>query len=210
MTSITISPTLVAELHRDLDRPHAFAAERVGFLVCESTMANGAWTITAQRYVAIPDDEYESNPRVGACVSSSAFRRLRAAAHMSPVSIFHVHRHDHHGTPGFSAVDVHENKRFIPDFVNVRPELPHGAIVFSLDSASAVFSGPGQTQLARAGVNLQKSHSQAELHHGQPTQSSKLPRGNVGSDHQENDRSSHWIVRWWFACVAAVSAYWRR
>ena len=86
----------------------------------------------------------------------------------------------------------------------VRPALPHGAIVFSLDSASVIFLRSGQTQLGRAGVNLQKHHSRAELHHGRPTQSSKLPQGNVGSDHQELDRSSHWTVRWRLACVAGV------
>jgi hypothetical protein len=51
------------------------------------------------------------------------------------VAIFHIHLHHHRGTPRFSATDLQENPKFIPDFFNVAPHLPHGAIVLSLDSA---------------------------------------------------------------------------
>ena len=210
MISITISPKLIAEVHLDLNRPHDFAAERVGFLVCESVTVNGTWCITAERYLPVPDDEYEDNPDVGACISSGAFRRLRATAHMNPVSIFHVHRHDHHGKPGFSTVDIRENNRFIPDFVNVRPELPHGAIVFSFDSASAVLVKPGLTRLETVSVRLPAPYSQPEPHHDKPTQSPELSRENVGGNHSEHGRSRHWFVRWWLARIAAVSTHWRR
>jgi hypothetical protein len=46
-----------------------------------------------------------------------------------------VHMHDHLGLPGFSKVDVEEYMKFVPDFFNAVPAMPHGAIVLSRDRA---------------------------------------------------------------------------
>jgi hypothetical protein len=43
--------------------------------------------------------------------------------------------HGHNGLPGFSRVDVTESKKFVPDFFNVAPMMPHGIIVLSHDRA---------------------------------------------------------------------------
>jgi hypothetical protein len=46
-----------------------------------------------------------------------------------------VHIHDHSGRPGFSFVDERSMREFVPGFFNVCPSCPHGAMVFSRDSA---------------------------------------------------------------------------
>ena len=51
------------------------------------------------------------------------------------IALFHVHSHGGRGFPQFSGVDIRENAKFIPDFFKVAPQMPHGAIVLSSDSA---------------------------------------------------------------------------
>ncbi len=52
--------------------------------------------------------------------------------------MFHVHLHAHKGATNFSDVDVESNRKLIPDFFNVTSNMPHGAIVFSLDKGKGV------------------------------------------------------------------------
>jgi hypothetical protein len=127
--------SLLINIHHDLDRPHKFAAERVGFVSCEyRTTQSGDIELLAQEYHPVEDDYYIDDSRVGAMMGSSAIRAALQFAYQKPVSMFHIHRHEHRGIPKFSFVDTRENSRFIPDFWKVRSGFPHGAIVLSFDS----------------------------------------------------------------------------
>ncbi|WP_244103922.1 hypothetical protein [Burkholderia ambifaria] len=210
-TTITIREELLKQIHEDLHRRHPFAAERVGFITCRSSRISDAWQLTAMHYEAVADSEYIDDPTVGASVSGAAFRRLMMRAHAEPLSVFHVHRHDHRGTPNFSSVDRRENARFVPDFLIVRPELPHGAVVLSYDDARAHVWDPLESerpiaaQLCISGVPNKQG-----AQHEQSTQQAELSGADVGRAFAGGLRRCHWVVRWWLACVAAVSAYWRR
>lgn len=127
--------SLLVKIHHDLDRPHKFAAERVGFVSCNyRAIQSGNIELLAQGYYPVADNHYIDDPRVGAMMGSSAIRAALQLAYQKPVSMFHIHRHEHHGSPRFSPVDTRENARFIPDFWKVRSDFPHGAIVLSFDS----------------------------------------------------------------------------
>lgn len=126
---------LLLAIHADLDRPHKFAAERVGFISCEASQStSGDVALIAKHYSPVADDHYLDDPRVGAMMGPAAIRTALQFAYQHPVSMFHIHRHDHRGNPRFSPVDIRENARFIPDFWKVRPNQPHGAIVLSFNS----------------------------------------------------------------------------
>ena len=51
------------------------------------------------------------------------------------VGMFHVHAHDHFGVPRPSITDTEESEKFVPDFFNVTPSMPHGIIILSKDQA---------------------------------------------------------------------------
>jgi hypothetical protein len=53
--------------------------------------------------------------------------------------IFHVHRHDHHGQPRFSGIDVKSLLEFLPAFARIHPEQVHGALLFSQTEIRAVY-----------------------------------------------------------------------
>lgn len=126
---------LADNIRLDLERPHAFAAERVGFISCRAGRVNDGLVLLAHQYHPVEDGDYVDNPHVGAMMGSAAIRKALQYAYTNEVGMFHVHQHPHAGLPGFSRLDAKEISKFAPDFFHVRPAMPHGAIVLSLDSA---------------------------------------------------------------------------
>jgi hypothetical protein len=138
----------LGRVRRDLHRPHRFAAERVGFLVCRAgRLVDGGLVILAAGYDPVSDEHYVDDPSVGAMMGPAAIRKALERAYnggAEDLSLFHVHMHGHCGRTGFSEVDDRESRRFVPDFFNVAPAMPHGAIVLSLDQAVGLcWPGPG-------------------------------------------------------------------
>ena len=120
----------------DLRRPHAFARERVGWLRCRVGDApDGGLILLAHDYHPVADGDYVRDESVGAMMGSTAIRKAMQLAVNQDVSIFHVHLHDHDGSTGFSNTDQRETAKFVPDFWHVRPDRPHGAVIFSNDHA---------------------------------------------------------------------------
>jgi hypothetical protein len=98
----------------------------------------GGLVILAAGYHAVEDDDYLDDPRVGAMMGPAAIRKALQRAYnggAQDIGLFHVHMHEHSGMPGFSRVDLTEYMKFVPDFFNAVPAMPHGAIVLSHDRA---------------------------------------------------------------------------
>lgn len=141
-TVFRITQGLLRDIHADLDRPHEFAAERVGFISCRQSALPNGMAILAERYLPVDDQDYVDDPAFGAVVSSWGFRKALSLAYSDAVNIFHVHRHECFGQPGFSRADLAESRKFVPDFWKVRPGVPHGVIVLSHDSAQGLIWDP--------------------------------------------------------------------
>lgn len=123
------------DIRHDLARPHPFAAERVGFISIRAASARGSLILLAEAYHPVAEEEYIDDPRVGAMMGQEAIRKALDIALLQPVGMIHVHMHEHRGRPGYSSIDLSEQVKFVPDFFKVRPEMPHGAVVLSLDRA---------------------------------------------------------------------------
>jgi hypothetical protein len=130
-----ITHALLSNIRIDLQRRHAFAHERVGFIAAGLSAAHNELLILARSYQAVRDDEYLPDSSVGAMMSADAIRRARQWAMNERAAIFHVHTHGGQGLPSFSSTDVRENAKFVPNFVSVAPHSVHGAIVLSDTSA---------------------------------------------------------------------------
>lgn len=130
-----ITRAMLHTIHVDLSRKHCHALERVGFIVSRSAQLPSGQMLLAEEYMPVADEDYVIQQRFGAMISAAAFRKAMQRAYSSEVSIFHVHRHEHKGTPRFSRDDLIESAKFIPDFWNVRPGVPHGTILLSQDAA---------------------------------------------------------------------------
>ena len=124
------------DVKTQLECQHPFAFERVGFLMCRAGLfEEGGIVVLAHSLHKVADDDYLDDPRAGATMGPHAIRKALQAAYNQQASMFHIHLHAHCGKPHFSRIDSEETARFVPDFWNVQPDLPHGAIVFSEDSA---------------------------------------------------------------------------
>jgi len=131
-----ITQRLLAEVKTQLRRPHSFAYERVGFLLCRvGLLDQGGVVILSHSLHDVADEDYVDDQSVGAMMGPGAIRKALQTAYNQKASMFHVHLHLHGGKPHFSGIDEEETAKFVPDFWNVQPDLPHGAIVFSDDSA---------------------------------------------------------------------------
>lgn len=154
---------LEKRLRSDLGRPHAHAAERVGFVTARFGWAGNELLILAHGYQSIPDWKYEVDGTVGARISSAAFRTALETSLTENVGMFHVHLHGHRGLPRPSAVDWSEWARFVPNFWHVRPNLPHGALLLSADAIACWCWYPGRAQpdlvsrISVIGAGLQSS-----------------------------------------------------
>ena len=158
-----ITSRLLGEVKANLERAHPFAAERVGFLLCRpGLLGEDGVVVLSHRLHNVADEDYVDDPSVGAMMGPDAIRKALQVAYNEQASMFHVHLHSHKGKPRFSRIDEKESAKFVPDFWNVRPDLPHGAIVFSDDSAYGKCWIPGQrspeeiSQFAFVGVPMRK------------------------------------------------------
>ncbi|MDB5388768.1 MAG: hypothetical protein JWM11_4414 [Planctomycetaceae bacterium] len=130
-----ITERLRTLIQDDLRRPHRFAAERVGFIACRCGEDSTGLVVVAHDYLPVADEHYLRDNTVGAMMSADAIRGALQHSLTNKVSIFHVHDHGGMGIPGPSRTDTREWANFVPNFWNIQPELPHGALILSDDSA---------------------------------------------------------------------------
>ena len=130
-----ITRRLLQEIRQDLVRPHPFAYERVGFISAALSFAADNMWILARSYRPVADNDYLEDPTVGAMMGPEAIRKALQWAMLERVAIFHVHTHGGRDQPGFSRVDLREQAKFVPNFFQIAPQCPHGAIVLSDTSA---------------------------------------------------------------------------
>lgn len=132
-----ITCTQLKAMRADLERPHEFAYERVGFLFCRfGSLVRGGVVVLALDYVPVSDDDYIPGSGLAAMIGPGAFRKALQRVLTDTVGAFHVHMHPHDGIPWPSGIDRSETAKFVPDFFNVRENVPHGAIILSNDRLS--------------------------------------------------------------------------
>jgi len=150
MTVFKITDDLLIKVKEDLVRQHPFAFERVGFILCRPARINrDGWILFAWDYRPVDDSDYLEDESVGAMMGPGAMRKALQLAYNESFSLVHVHLHNHYGVPQFSRTDNAESERFVPDFWNVRPNLPHGAVVISRDAACGFIWDPKNRKRVR-------------------------------------------------------------
>lgn len=131
---LKINRSLMEAIRRDLSRPHPFASERVGFISANlSSAADDLW-ILVRGYRPVANEDYLRDRSVGAMIGPEAIRKALQWAMSEGVAIFHVHTHCGTGVPDFSDTDLREQARFVPNFFQIAPQCPHGALVLSNNS----------------------------------------------------------------------------
>lgn len=150
--AVRIPRALMQGIRADLARPHAFAAERVGFLFTKlGNRGVGIELLLAVRYEPVPDEKYIDDPRVGARYRPAVQRRLLESALGDGLGVLHVHEHAHLGRPHFSSVDLECVRGMLPSLRAVRSDQGHGALLLSRDSANAMCWMPASSGFSSDG-----------------------------------------------------------
>lgn len=137
--TMKISRQLVLDARGDLDRPHHFALERVGYFVCRpARVSEEHLLLCAYDYFPIADEHYLDDPSAGAMVGPDGLRSAMQVAYSEQASLFHTHLHAHRGTPWFGRYDLEQNHQFVPDMFNVAAGAPHGALIMSFDEIAGL------------------------------------------------------------------------
>lgn len=138
----------------DLKRPHAFAAERVGFALGRiGSLSNGRALVLLTQYHSLPDDQYIDDPTVGAMIDREAMTWAMQAAYYGRATregVFHVHLHDHDGETGMSPTDFREIPKLMPGLQSVGRDAAHGIVILSRNHGSCWVWLPGSTGPVRA------------------------------------------------------------
>lgn len=149
--AIKMRGRLYDEIRCDLERPHPFAFERVGFTFGKiGTAADDGRLVLLTRYHPIPDDHYIDDPTVGARIGPDAMTWAMQAVYHGRATregIFHIHMHGCAGETGMSRTDAREVPAMIPGFQSVGREAAHGIMILSLDHGSAWVRLPGSKDL---------------------------------------------------------------
>lgn len=145
---LRIPAALFREIQRDLQRPHAHADERIGFLSAATGRGqDGEWLLLAKSYEPLADERYVEDETVGARIDGHAIRGAMQRALDTGMGIFHVHMHPHRGVPRFSATDRGDQPRLVDSLASVAPAAPHGMLVLSEDRAHAWVRIPGMADM---------------------------------------------------------------
>lgn len=129
---------LLADIRADLERPHAFAYERVGFLTAGVALAEGDMLMLARAYRPVADEDYVRDPTVGVKIGGAAMRKALQFAYQPRSALLHIHTHGGRGRPDFSGVDLRSGREFVPGFFHTVPRMPHGMLVLSDNSATGM------------------------------------------------------------------------
>jgi len=135
-TTVRIARRLLAEMEDDLNRPHEFARERLGFVFARWAQAAGELVVIPFEYISITDENYIDDARVGAKMNSTAIRAALQATLDRGAACLHVHAH-HPAMPFFGDVDLAEQEKLMPSFLATVPNAPHGALLLYRTGALA-------------------------------------------------------------------------
>jgi hypothetical protein len=116
-----------------LRRPHNFAAERVSFAYGRRGVTKDGEVIVISEIADVDDADYDDDPTVGARINSMAIHKALQRALDLKAAAFHVHIHEHRGTPWFSRVDLRELPDVVRPFGVLVPDQPFGLLLFSDD-----------------------------------------------------------------------------
>ncbi len=123
-------PLLLAAL-ADLERPHPFAGERLGFFSFRQSLDAAEPLLICFEYHSIPDDQYVEDHSVGGRISGEAIQAAMGRAYNTGAGQLWVHTHGRDGMPGISPTDLESGPKVVQSCANAQPNALHAWGVIS-------------------------------------------------------------------------------
>lgn len=115
----------------DLERPHSFAGERLGFFSFRQSLDAAEPLLHCFEYHSIPDDQYVEDYSVGGRIGGEAIRAAMNRAYNTGAGQLWVHTHGRNGMPGVSPTDRESGPKVVQSCANAEPKALHGWGVIS-------------------------------------------------------------------------------
>lgn len=115
----------------DLERPHDFAAERLGFFSFRQSLDRDAPLLLCSEYHPIPDNQYVADHTCGGRIGGKAIQAAMGRSYRTGSGQMWVHTHGRRGYPGASGTDRREGPRVVQSCVNAQPSVLQAWAVIS-------------------------------------------------------------------------------
>lgn len=128
---VKIPRPLLLRALADLERPHPFAAERLGFFSMRQSLHPRRPFLLCYDYHTIPDNQYIRDFSCGARINGDAIVAAMNRARRENAGQLWVHTHGRIGQPSGSSTDEYEGPRIVQSLVNAQNKLFQGWAVVS-------------------------------------------------------------------------------
>lgn len=115
----------------DLERPHPFAGERLGFFSFRQSLEAAEPLLLCFEYHSIPDDHYVEDYSVGGRIGGAAIQAAMGRAYNTGAGQLWVHTHGRNGMPWVSPTDRESGPKVMQSCANAQPKVLHSWAVIS-------------------------------------------------------------------------------
>ena len=134
--TLVISTVLLNQAIADLERPHEFAFERIGFFICH----NETNTFLSYDWFSLEDGFYVESEQFGALIGADGMQSIMQKAYSTQSGMFHFHLHNFQQDPTFSSVDLHSlRNEMIPSLYNFSQNGIHGGLIKGKKSFNGIY-----------------------------------------------------------------------
>lgn len=145
-THLKLTKNLYDHMVEDLERPHDFAFERVGFVYAKmAKVKDGSdqdFMVFLHDYEPVDDENYIKDGSVGAKINSTAIRKSLQRVLKNNEGCFHVHMHPFRSKLGLSLTDKKGILPLVKSFKSAGPDCCHGVLLLGIDDILSYVSLP--------------------------------------------------------------------
>ncbi|MBW7894134.1 MAG: ThiF family adenylyltransferase [Opitutaceae bacterium] len=128
---VKIPRTLLHAALADLERPHQFAGERLGFFSFRQSLDASEPLLLCFTYHSIPDEQYIEDYSVSGRISGAAIQAAMERAYKTGAGQIWVHTHGRKGIPGVSPTDQESGPKVVKSCANAQSRTLHAWAVIS-------------------------------------------------------------------------------
>src|ERR1700726_939704 len=132
---LKIPRDLLLQALADLERPHPFAHERLGFFSFRQSMDSCRPFVLCYGYHPIPDEQYIPDVTCGARIGGAAIQTAMGRAFREQCGQLWVHTHGRRGHPLASMTDISEGPNVVRSLANAQPSKVQGWAIISEEGA---------------------------------------------------------------------------
>lgn len=115
----------------DLERPHQFAGERLGFFSFQQSLHASRPFILCSDYHPVPDEQYIRDHSCGGRINGVAIQTAMGRALRADCGQLWVHTHGRLGRPGPSSTDLKEGPKVVQSLTNAQDKVMQGWAIIS-------------------------------------------------------------------------------